>query len=89
MKNILEVLLDPFHGMFRISKRLYKKHGAFIPFMKRFRDAVFLLDADDVKMCEDYLRTKRGMDEAAIAKYKQTNWSWFVKHWYVLCTCSR
>ena len=80
LKSIVEVLLDPFHAMQRISKKLYKKHGAFIIFMKRFRDAVFLLDADDVKRIEKYLKETKKLTPEETEEYKLTNWNFFVKH---------
>ena len=45
----LNVRLDIFHALQRISKLCKSKHGAFKPFMARLRDACFIVNLDDIK----------------------------------------
>lgn len=45
----LNVRLDIFHALQRISKLCKTKHGAFKPFMARLRDACFIVNLDDIK----------------------------------------
>ncbi|KAI9104874.1 hypothetical protein DFS34DRAFT_663858 [Phlyctochytrium arcticum] len=63
------VKLDCFHAMNRIAKVWKKAHGAFRPFMARFRDAIFLVTGSDVAVVEQVLRGQ-GMSDADIEKKK-------------------
>jgi hypothetical protein len=49
------VLLDPFHGMKRISKMLSRRHPCLWSFCQAFSNAMFINDPLDVKITSDYL----------------------------------
>ncbi|ORY29256.1 hypothetical protein BCR33DRAFT_772567 [Rhizoclosmatium globosum] len=56
VENGVTVKLDSVHGMMRIE--LPKKHPMAGVFAKKLRDAIFILNPEDVKRVDEYLRTK-------------------------------
>ena len=42
------IKLDAFHAMKRVQEAISKRHGAYNHFLARFRDAMFLLNQDDI-----------------------------------------
>ncbi|CBJ28935.1 similar to Werner syndrome protein [Ectocarpus siliculosus] len=75
----LQVRLDIFHALQRISRLCKKSHGAFKPFMARLRDACFIVNQDDIKEVEQALGSK-GMTPEAVAEYKDKNWTYFLRN---------
>eukprot|EP00951_Prasinocladus_malaysianus_P003505 scaffold24665_cov44-Prasinocladus_malaysianus.AAC.1 len=73
----VKVKLDPIHAMMRVEKRLSKNHGAYAVFMARFRDAIFVPDAEGISRLKERLR-REGMAAEAIEKKYHTEYTWFL-----------
>src|SRR3546814_10511902 len=68
---------DLFHVMNGIGKTMKTSHGAYVVFMKRLRDAVFKVSAEDLAAEECKLRTG-GMEEVELTSFKLANWGYFL-----------
>ncbi|KAJ3078310.1 hypothetical protein HK102_004587 [Quaeritorhiza haematococci] len=80
-RGLFAVRLDSMHGMQRVGRHLKKTHRAlnFRPFMACLRDAIFMINKDDVEMICAALK-QDGLLKANIQKKMETNWVYFLKH---------
>jgi hypothetical protein len=69
---------DIAHIFFRFEKALSKEHGAFSDFIRALRDAVFVLDQNDLDQCLSVLREKHGMSDEEIEKKLKYDFAWFL-----------
>ena len=68
---------DPFHAMQRLSKLVFKSHGACRAFLTRLRDAFFKVYRSDLVEVETALR-QQGKSDAEIETSKEQNWDYFL-----------
>jgi len=67
------------HIFFRYDRVLSKEHGAFQDFIIALRDALFILNQEDLNECKDVLKEKWGMSDEAIQKKIENNFDWFLR----------
>jgi len=60
--KVLGLKLDGIHAMFRPQRTLKKGHGSFKPFMAMFRDAIYIVDLDDLERVKDDLKKRSYTD---------------------------
>eukprot|EP00956_Cyclotella_meneghiniana_P031801 scaffold84980_cov33-Cyclotella_meneghiniana.AAC.2 len=60
-------------------KALSKEHGAFCDFIRALRDAMFVIDPQDMEQCLSVLRDKHGMSDDDIDKKLQYDFAWFLR----------
>ena len=70
---------DVEHIFLRFQKVLSKEHGAYYSFITSLRDALFVLNDDDLEDCLEVLREKRGLSDEKIAKMMAYDFSWFLR----------
>jgi predicted nucleic acid-binding protein len=73
------VKIDIAHIFFRFDKALSKEHGAFADFIRALRDAMFVMDQQDLDQCLAVLREKYEMTDAAIEKKLKYEFHWFLR----------
>ena len=54
----VRVKLDAVHAVMRFERALRKKHGAYAHFMSRLRDAIFMINNDDVAALKQVLKAR-------------------------------
>jgi hypothetical protein len=67
------------HIFLRFQRVLSKEHGAYYSFITSLRDAIFVLNDDDLEECFEVLRNKCGMSDEAIAKKMAYDFGWFLR----------
>ncbi len=75
-------ILDIFHGMTRVTKHIKTSHGAFPAFVSRLRDAIFIVNEDDLNTYKSLLKA-RGMNDDESEAYVRKHWNTIIK------TCRR
>eukprot|EP00986_Skeletonema_menzelii_P010611 scaffold5229_cov137-Skeletonema_menzelii.AAC.3 len=67
------------HIFLRFQRVLSKEHGAYYSFITSLRDAMFVLNDDDLEECLEVLREKRGKSDEEIAKMMAHDFGWFLR----------
>lgn len=73
----LEVKLDGFHGLRRVTKLVPKAHGGAVAYTGRLRDAMFRVYKEDLDVAVETLR-RLGNSEEEIKKRMRTDWGYFL-----------
>lgn len=76
--TLVRVKLDAIHSMFRIVRAIPNGHPHYGAFCAEFRDAMFGIDADDVRSLKADLQRK-GMTTEEVDRYYVTNYDYFVR----------
>eukprot|EP00986_Skeletonema_menzelii_P003893 scaffold1261_cov155-Skeletonema_menzelii.AAC.3 len=69
---------DILHIFLRHQRVLSKEHGAYYSYMTALRDALFILNDEDLEECLVVLRDKRGMNDEQIRNMMTHNFKWFL-----------
>ena len=65
------IKLDAFHAMARVEKPLHKTHGLYNTFLTRFRDAMFIPDASQLKAIKQIM-VNSGVEQVEVdRRYKE------------------
>lgn len=68
---------DIVHIFFRFERELSKEHGAYNSFRVALRDALYILNQDDLDECMEVLRTKHKLTEEQIEIKLRNDFGWF------------
>ncbi|KAL7459795.1 LOW QUALITY PROTEIN: hypothetical protein ACHAWC_011776 [Mediolabrus comicus] len=68
---------DILHIFLRQQRVLSKEHGAYFSYITALRDAMFILNDEDLEECLKVLRDKRHMTESEIRKKMTYDFEWF------------
>ena len=70
---------DIAHVFFRYERVLSKDHGAYFDFMTAMRDAIFVLNQNDLDECLHVLREKKKMSDKEIVQKMTYDFDWFLR----------
>lgn len=65
--------------MYITNRVLSKEHGAYRDFIKDLRDALFIINQDDLDACIRVLKDKKKMSDQDIERKMYTDYDWFLR----------